>query len=87
MRILNSPLPFVFLLVILTLGQISSSRFFIHGATKEKADPRSRTQASTPFSWRFSAVPPSPNPSRSNTDPVFGVSGRAVPGGPNPLHN
>nr|DAD47458.1 TPA_asm: hypothetical protein HUJ06_017395 [Nelumbo nucifera] len=87
MRFLYSLVPFLFLLVILTFPQLSSSHYIHRATSKLEAGPRSRTEVSTQASWRFSAVPPSPNLSNSKADPFFGASDRVVPGGPNPLHN
>uniref|UniRef100_A0A803PKE8 Uncharacterized protein n=1 Tax=Cannabis sativa TaxID=3483 RepID=A0A803PKE8_CANSA len=86
MGIQNHKLPCLVLITLLMISQLSSCRHInrIRSESAKKADQR--TELSSQFSWHLSAK--SPEESRSyGIGPKFGASLRAVPGGPNPLHN
>ncbi|OMO58694.1 hypothetical protein COLO4_34424 [Corchorus olitorius] len=82
MRILNPKFSFMFFIIIIltTTIQLSSCRY-IHRSLSS-----SETEFSTKHSWHSSAK--SPEASREDKSrPIYDVSYRTVPGGPNPLHN
>ncbi|KAJ0106249.1 hypothetical protein Patl1_18742 [Pistacia atlantica] len=81
MKILNPKFPFLVLLIILAACQLSSSRY-LHTTTSEETS----TEFHPTFSWHFPAKAPESS-GKEATDPLYGVSYRTVPGGPNPLHN
>ncbi|OVA14107.1 hypothetical protein BVC80_1787g197 [Macleaya cordata] len=84
MRIRNSSILFTFLiiLVVIQLPSFSYSYRPLNGK-----EPRLKIEYLARFSSRLSAVSPSPDSSKNDIDPIYGVSKRLVPGGPNPLHN
>ncbi|EXB37393.1 hypothetical protein L484_024321 [Morus notabilis] len=88
MGIQNPKFPCVFLIIILMISQFSSCRHinrFIT-STEEAKKTAKTTKLYSRFSWHSSAQPP--EESRGHQiDPRYGASLRAVPGGPNPLHN
>ncbi|XVF10642.1 hypothetical protein REPUB_Repub07fG0200000 [Reevesia pubescens] len=83
MRIWNPKFSFIFFMIILATIQLSSCRY-IHRSLSSEADQQTtNTEFST---WHFPAK--SPEASRAeNSQPIYEVSYRTVPGGPNPLHN
>lgn len=75
-------LSFVVFVIILTISQQSSCRF-MHKSMSEKTK---RFNSYSQFSWHFSAKGQE-GYRKEDTGRAYGVSVRAVPGGPNPLHN
>ncbi|KAF9602604.1 hypothetical protein IFM89_030210 [Coptis chinensis] len=56
--------------------------------TLKQDDQTLHTEFSAPFSWRrYSAKSSSQGSNNGEHDPIYGVSDRLVPQGPNPLHN
>ncbi|KDP25472.1 hypothetical protein JCGZ_20628 [Jatropha curcas] len=87
MRIPSPNLTFLVLIIILSDSQLSSCRHLklqreIDDQTKETPKP----VLSPEISWHFPAQAPQGSV-KDEIDPVYGVSFRKVPGGPNPLHN
>ncbi|CAL5356111.1 unnamed protein product [Camellia sinensis] len=81
MRIQHPGVP-ILIVMMLAISQISNGRH-IHRITTEES---STDKFNFKFSQHFSAE--APEESRNNeADPVYQVSHRTVPGGPNPLHN
>lgn len=86
MRIPNPRLSFIFLMIILASSQLSSCRH-LHIKIDDQNNPRAEAQVFTQFSWHFPAKASQGSSKGEIDDPVYGVSYRTVPGGPNPLHN
>ncbi|KAJ6415230.1 hypothetical protein OIU84_004089 [Salix udensis] len=86
MRIPNPRLSFIFLMIILATSQLSSCRH-LHIKIGDQNKPRAEAQVFTQFSWHFPAKASQGSSKDEIDDPVYGVSYRTVPGGPNPLHN
>lgn len=89
MKILNPRPPFivVIIIIILAISQLSSCRH-VHKRISDDQETKQidTTEIHTKFSWHFPAK--APEESRKEVaNPIYGVSYRAVPGGPNPLHN
>lgn len=53
---------------------------------KEETKQTGKSKSNSQFSWHFSEKAPEGS-TKDDIDPINGVSLRAVPGGPNPLHN
>lgn len=89
MKILNPRPPFIVItiIIILAISQLSSCRYVPKTTTDDQETQQTdTTEIHTKFSWHFPAK--APEASRKEVaNPVYGVSHRAVPGGPNPLHN
>lgn len=77
----------LFLLILLAVGQLST---FSHGIRimKEEVGKSWEGEYSSSTGY-FPKISPSQaiNYDGDNFDPIYGVSHRAVPQGPNPLHN
>ncbi|KAG5249297.1 hypothetical protein OIU77_027121 [Salix suchowensis] len=86
MRIPNPRLSFIFLMIILASSQLSSCRH-LHIKIGDQNKPRAEAQEFAQFSWHFPAKASQGSSKDEIDDPVYGVSYRTVPGGPNPLHN
>ncbi|KAL8216680.1 hypothetical protein R6Q57_023517 [Mikania cordata] len=88
MRIQYTGIAFLAITVfILMIALVSSSRN-IHRITIEGMNQRFQPQ----FNSSHPVYTPTPAASlkeswNDTTDPIIGVSQRAIPGGPNPLHN
>ncbi|KAF5938631.1 hypothetical protein HYC85_022890 [Camellia sinensis] len=81
MRIQHPGVP-ILIVMMLAISLISNGRH-IHRITTEES-------STDKFNWKFSQhfSAEAPEESRNNeADPVYQVSHRTVPGGPNPLHN
>lgn len=76
---------FLFIMVMLSFCQLSDCRS-IHRSTAEGTTTHMKPGLHSSFPSRFPAEAPGAvnNP---HTDPIYGMSERTVPGGPNPLHN
>lgn len=79
--------PFLFIMVMLTFTQLSNchdmKRVTIEGTEMEfKPEPEFRS----PFSTHFPAAVPI-EAKNDGVEPIYGMSDRTVPGGPDPLHN
>lgn len=89
MKILNPRPPFIviIIIIILAISQLSSCRYVPKTTTDDQETQQTdTTEIHTKFSRHFPAK--APEASRKEVaNPVYGVSYRAVPGGPNPLHN
>lgn len=88
MKILNPRPPFIviIIIIILAISQLSSCRYVPKTTDDQETQQTDTTKIHTKFSWHFPAK--GPEASRKEVaNPVYGVSYRAVPGGPNPLHN
>ncbi|GMY30255.1 F-box/LRR-repeat protein [Fagus crenata] len=79
MRIHYLKLSFVVFVITLAISQQSNCRH-IYTSKSEEAKPTDK------YSWHFSAKAPEGS-GKDDIDPIYGVSLRAVPTGPNPLHN
>lgn len=86
LKIPNTRIPFLFLMILLALSQFSSCRHLHINRGDHQAKETAKTDFSTQFSWHFPAKAPEGS-SKDEIDQVYGVSYRTVPGGPNPLHN
>ena len=88
MRINPNPrLSFIFLIIIiLAISQLSSCRH-LHIKIGDQNKQRAEADVFTQLSWHFPAKASEGSSKDEIDDPVYGVSYRAVPGGPNPLHN
>ncbi|PSS04151.1 CLE14p like [Actinidia chinensis var. chinensis] len=86
MGIQNPGFP-IFILVILTITQLSNGRHLHNRITTEATQERSTNEFYSQFSNHFSTEAAAAAPEKSRNDLVYGVSHRTVPGGPNPLHN
>ncbi|EOY24670.1 Uncharacterized protein TCM_016213 [Theobroma cacao] len=85
MRIWNPKFSFLVFMIILATSHLSSSRY-IHRSLSSEAEQTTRAEFSTSPLWHFPAK--SSEASRAEkSQPIYGVSYRTVPGGPNPLHN
>ncbi|GMJ04833.1 CLAVATA3/ESR-RELATED 14 [Hibiscus trionum] len=83
MKIRNPKSSFVFFMIILAASIHLSSCGFVHRSLSNEAEETMNTEFPT---WHSPAE--SPEESRAEKSrPVYQVSYRAVPGGPNPLHN
>ncbi|GMN32245.1 hypothetical protein TIFTF001_003582 [Ficus carica] len=87
----------IILLIMMMISQFSSCRHVSRFRTttteeeeketaKKTAKTGTPTQFSSQFSWHSFAEPPQQSRG-SKIDPRYRASLRAVPGGPNPLHN
>lgn len=76
---------FLFIVVMLTFTQLSNCGNLQRSTTKGTKTAM-KPDLHSSFPSRFPAKAPVAinNP---HTDPIFGMSERTVPGGPNPLHN
>ncbi|PON86441.1 hypothetical protein TorRG33x02_177820 [Trema orientale] len=86
MGVQNHKLPCMVMIIILMISQFSSCRHI----NKARSESTNKTDKSSKFysqfSWHLSAK--APEESREyGINPRYGASLRAVPGGPNPLHN
>ncbi|XWS61806.1 hypothetical protein CRYUN_Cryun07bG0156900 [Craigia yunnanensis] len=82
MLIWNPKFSFMFFMIILATIHLSSCRY-IHRSLSSEAEQTINTEFST---RHFPAK--SPEASRAEkSQPIYEVSYRTVPGGPNPLHN
>lgn len=81
---LRFPLLVIFI-IMLAISQLSSCRH-IRQASEEAQQQASKAQFKTWFS-RHSSAPAPGEYDGDEIDPIYGVSHRSVPGGPNPLHN
>ncbi|KAI8569373.1 hypothetical protein RHMOL_Rhmol02G0273700 [Rhododendron molle] len=75
---------------MLALGNVSNGRHLRRIAAVGKDDGFTRefnSQYSQPFSDEPGFMGYPEEPGNDSVDPVYGVSERTVPGGPNPLHN
>ncbi|PSS11424.1 CLE12p like [Actinidia chinensis var. chinensis] len=89
MGIQNPGFP-ILILVILTITQLSNGRHLHIRITIEASQERSTNEFYPRFSNHFSTTAAAAAPEKSRNDqvdPVYEVSHRTVPGGPNPLHN
>ncbi|CDP09778.1 unnamed protein product [Coffea canephora] len=84
MAIQYPAISFMFIMVMLTLSQLSSGRS-IHEFTYKTKEERFTREVQSQISWNSHV--PAPGESRNGDDPNYRVSHRTVPGGPNPLHN
>ncbi|CAK7335493.1 unnamed protein product, partial [Dovyalis caffra] len=88
MRIPNQRLSsFLFLMIILAVSQLSSCRHLHINLGDQTKKAAAETEVSPQFSLHFPAQAPEGSSKDEKDDPVYGVSFRTVPGGPNPLHN
>ncbi|XAR66211.1 hypothetical protein NMG60_11012356 [Bertholletia excelsa] len=83
MKILNSKLSLVPLIILILLVHTCNCRQ-IQRLRNEEADQRLRAKYYSTFAQYSSHIPRQPE---AGKDPVYEVSHRLVPGGPNPLHN
>ncbi|GFY84236.1 hypothetical protein Acr_03g0010100 [Actinidia rufa] len=82
----NSLFSIVILITMLALAHMTSSRH-IDLPRNEVAEQRLRAKFYSTFLRYFSAIPKYEQAKNEETSPVYAVSRREVPGGPNPLHN
>ncbi|OMO79472.1 hypothetical protein CCACVL1_13651 [Corchorus capsularis] len=89
MRIWNPKFSFMFFIIIIllltTTIQLSSGRY-IHRSLSSSETEAEETEFSTNHSWHSSAKSPEASMA-DKSQPIYDVSYRTVPGGPNPLHN
>jgi hypothetical protein len=78
-------LSFVVFVIILTISQQSTCRY-MYKRVSEKTKGTEKFSSYSQFSWHFSAKDQE-RYGKDDTKPAYGVSLRATPGGPNPLHN
>ncbi|XVF13163.1 hypothetical protein REPUB_Repub08aG0184600 [Reevesia pubescens] len=84
MRIWNPKFSFMFFMIILAATiNLSSCRYIHRSLISEAVQQTSKTQF---YTWHFPAKFPE-TLRAENRQPIYGVSYRTVPGGPNPLHN
>jgi len=74
------------IIIILAISQLSSCRH-LHIKIGDQNKQRAEADVFTQLSWHFPAKASEGSSKDEIDDPVYGVSYRAVPGGPNPLHN
>ncbi|KAF8027392.1 hypothetical protein BT93_E0330 [Corymbia citriodora subsp. variegata] len=96
MRMPSRKMPFLFLMILLFVSQLSSCRN-IHGFAsdrrhEEPLEYRSRrldfrSQIGDSLQLHLSGKATVGSSGDQATDPIFGASMRTTPGGPNPLHN
>ncbi|KAB2088811.1 hypothetical protein E1A91_A03G028400v1 [Gossypium mustelinum] len=85
MKICNPKSSFMFLMIILaSITHLSSCHFIHRRSLSSEAEERSNTEFHT---WHLPAKSPEPSSRAEKDQPVYQVSYRTVPGGPNPLHN
>ncbi|RDX88442.1 hypothetical protein CR513_29970, partial [Mucuna pruriens] len=87
MAVQHSRLSLLILMIILMISQLSShceARRWMSKEIKQKEKRISSQQLS--ISWHF-YTKTQQGPSTQEVHPIYGVSLRDVPGGPNPLHN
>ncbi|KAL6986208.1 hypothetical protein U1Q18_019588 [Sarracenia purpurea var. burkii] len=79
----------ILIVVILAISQVSNGRHLQRIITEGRTDERFTSKFYARFSKRFSeAAAAAPGQAgKDPVNPVYGVSHRTVPGGPNPLHN
>lgn len=76
--------PLLIFIIMLAISQLSSCRHIRQAseeaqqASKAEFEPRFSTHSSAPAPGEYGG---------DEIDPIYGVSHRSVPGGPNPLHN
>ncbi|KAK4558160.1 hypothetical protein RGQ29_007785 [Quercus rubra] len=76
---------FVVFVIALAISQQSNCRQ-IYNSNSEEAKSRDKNNFYSRYSWHFSAKA-LVGSTKDDIDPVYGVSLRTVPQGPNPLHN
>ncbi|KAK4374433.1 hypothetical protein RND71_005110 [Anisodus tanguticus] len=85
MKAQHHSLPFLLIMVILIVSQLSSCHNN-QKLTTTSTEQRFKRDLDSSFSWHLST--PDPKASRNEDfDQSYRVSHHAVPGGPNPLHN
>ncbi|KAG4998964.1 hypothetical protein AAZX31_08G012200 [Glycine max] len=87
MTVQYSRLSLLILIITLMIGQLSScckAGRWMSKEIKQKENSSSSQQSS--ISWHF-YTKTQQVPSTEEVHPIYGVSLRDVPGGPNPLHN
>ncbi|GFZ15319.1 hypothetical protein Acr_24g0015090 [Actinidia rufa] len=82
----NSLFSLMILITMLALAHMTSSRH-IDLLRNEVAEQRLRAKFYSTFSGYFSAIPKYEQAENEENSPVYAVSLREVPDGPNPLHN
>ncbi|XAR70323.1 hypothetical protein NMG60_11027135 [Bertholletia excelsa] len=78
--------PIILIMAMLALSQLSNGRLLYTTATEETGKNFQEQSYSQSSSHTISATD-SQDPGNLTADPVYEVSHRTVPGGPNPLHN
>nr|KYP65599.1 hypothetical protein KK1_011848 [Cajanus cajan] len=87
MAVQYSRLSLLILMIILTISQLSSCCEASRWMSKEiKQTEKSNFSQQFSISWHF-YTKTQQGPSTKEVHPIYGVSLRDVPGGPNPLHN
>ncbi|KAJ1406034.1 hypothetical protein SESBI_25486 [Sesbania bispinosa] len=88
MAVQYSRLSLLILMVILMISQLSSCCAATRWMRKEvkQTEKRSSFQQFSISPWHF-YTKTQQGPSTKEVHPIYGVSLRDVPGGPNPLHN
>ncbi|WOG90264.1 hypothetical protein DCAR_0209507 [Daucus carota subsp. sativus] len=76
---------FLFIMIMISFFELSNCRD-IHRSTTEGTTTNMKPGSHSSFPSRFPAKAPVAD-SNPQTDPIYGMSKRTVPGGPNPLHN
>ncbi|GKE41394.1 hypothetical protein Tco_1468678 [Tanacetum coccineum] len=75
-------------IIILVIAPVSSSRNIHRITLEEENDQSFKPQHHSNHPWHTPTEAAAPRESSNNElDPLYGVSQRTVPGGPNPLHN
>ncbi|KAF7147542.1 hypothetical protein RHSIM_Rhsim03G0179400 [Rhododendron simsii] len=87
MRPQNFQLPLIVIIIVLARLQVSSCRHLDRHARTEESEQRLRAKFYSAFLKYFGTIPKYHRAEDKGYDPVFAVSRRLVPAGPNALHN